>query len=122
MEFWGQADERHINGNKLSQVPKSQDWNVEANVAATHSPDIGSGWCNDQKPEYCEIKAPEADSKVLVLNSSNEAKPNQYLSEARWLGSLKRAIVRVSLFSANVSMATSSAPYLLKRETKRETF
>lgn len=88
-----------MKGSRDSQVPSSQDCMDRAVDTATHSPDAGSGWLSDQKPEYWETRAPDADSRVLVRRSSNEARPSQYLSLFRWFGSAAAAIARVTLFS-----------------------
>lgn len=79
---------------------------------ATHSPAVGSGWLRAQNPEYCDTRAPEADSNVLVLRSSSDARPNQYLSDVLRLASAFDAMANVALFSAYESTATNSAPYL----------
>lgn len=101
-----------MNGSRLSQVPNSHDWMALWLETATHSPAVGSGWLSAQNPEYCETRAPDADSKVFVLRSSSEAKPSQYLSEVRRLASAFDAMANVALFSVYESTATSSAPYL----------
>lgn len=94
----GQALARHMNGSRLSQVVSSHDWFSSLMATSTHSPEVGSGCLSDQNPvykekrllvgiqtrknilflpEYCDTSVPAADSKVLVLRSSKEARPNQ---------------------------------------------
>lgn len=122
IEFDGQAGALHMNGKRLSHVPSSHDWMALWLETATHSPADGSGWLSAQKPEYCDTRAPEADSSVLVLRSSSEAKPSQYLSDVRRLASAVDAMANVALFSAYESTATSSAPYLCSGRKKKRNF
>lgn len=120
IEFDGHAEDLHMNGSKLSQVPSSQDWMALWLETATHSPAVGSGWLRAQKPEYWDTKAPEADSSVFVLKSSSDAKPNQYLSDVLRLASAFDAMANVALFSAYESTATNSAPYLVTKKKVEE--